>query len=417
MRLTYAISAALALALAAPANADVVCEWMQFADGIVSAGAPPPGSPRKPDHERAETQVALAMFEALDAIDRRYESYLKLPLGDPAASQNVAAATAAYRVLSAHYPGLRETLDDNYAIALEAEPDAKARAAGQAIGEAAARAALASGAIDPSIAQVPYRPRATAGVWAPTSLPVFQPYSTAFTPWILPRVDALRPPPPPALNSAIWARDYDEVRRVGARKSKDRDASGTLMARYRITPDMMPTLRLIADAPGRALVANARLFAMERMVADDASMASADAKLHYNFWRPITAIRNGDSDGNDSTAPDAAWEPLITTPMHPEYPCGHCTYAGGAAELLKAEVGNAPPGGVRVASRSIPASAVQVLPSFDEWVRQVSYSRILGGVHYRFSNEAGEALGRKVAAMGLAKIMRPLSGPERRPAR
>ena len=116
---------------------------------------------------------------------------------------NVAAATAAYRVLSAHYPGQRETLDDNYAIALEAEPDAKARAAGQAIGEAAARAALASGAIDPSIAQVPYRPRATAGVWAPTGLPVYQPYSTAL-PVDLPRVDAVRPPPPPALNSAIW---------------------------------------------------------------------------------------------------------------------------------------------------------------------------------------------------------------------
>lgn len=151
------------------------------------------------------------------------------------------------------------------------------------------------------------------------------------------------------------------------------------------------------------------------MIADDTGMTTAEAKLHYNFWRPITAIRNGDIDGNAATTPDPAWEPLIGTPNHPEYPCAHCSYSAAAAELLKAEVGNSPPGGVRVASRSIPASAVQALPSFDEWVRQVSYSRTLGGVHYRFSNEAGEEMGRKVAEMALAHIMRPL--PKAKPIR
>jgi hypothetical protein len=171
---------------------------------------------------------------------------------------------------------------------------------------------------------------------------------------------------------------------------------------------MMPTMRLIADARGRSLVANARLFALSAMVADDTGMATGDAKLFYNFWRPITAIRNAAIDDNPATAPDPSWEPLIGTPNHPEYPCAHCSYTAAAATLLKAEVGVAPPGGVRVASRSIPTSNVQVLPSFDEWVRQVSLSRTLGGVHYRFSNEAGEAMGRKVAAMALAKVMRPL---------
>jgi hypothetical protein len=100
--------------------------------------------------------------------------------------------------------------------------------------------------------------------------------------------------------------------------------------------------------------------------------------------------------------------PLITTPNHPEYPCGHCGLAAAEAAVLKAEVGASPPGGVRVASRSIPTSNVQVLPSFDEWVRQVSYSRTLGGVHYRFANEAGEEMGRKVGAMAVATVMRPL---------
>jgi hypothetical protein len=150
------------------------------------------------------------------------------------------------------------------------------------------------------------------------------------------------------------------------------------------------------------------MFAMAAMIADDALMATAEAKLHYNFWRPLTAIRNGEADGNPATAPDRGWEPLITTPNHPEYPCGHCSYAAATAEFMTAEVGPKPPAGVRVASRSIANSAIQALPSWDEWVRQVSLSRTLGGVHYRFSNEAGEKIGRDVARMALATIMRPL---------
>ncbi len=412
---------AVAMALTAfgttPVLADTVCEWIEFSQGIATATAPPPTAPRTPDHDRAGTQVALAMFEAINAIDRRYESYLKFPFGDARASQDVAAATAAYQVLLAHYPSQRTALEENYAsaIALAAEGNAAARNAGKAIGEAAAKAALASGGIDPAITQTPYLPRTQPGVWTATALPVFEPFSVAFKPWILPRVDAVRPGPPPALTSERWARDYDEVKRLGGRKSTERSGDESLMARYRITPNIVPTLRLIADVKGRSLVANARLFALFGMVGDDVMMATGEAKLYYNFWRPVTAIRNGEADGNPATAPDPWWEPLITTPNHPEYPCAHCITSAAAAEVMKAEVGNAPPGGVRVASRSIPTSNVQVLPSFDEWVRQVSYSRTLGGVHYRFSNEAGEEIGRKVAAMALDNLMRPL--PKARTAR
>jgi hypothetical protein len=406
----FLLTAATALTAfgATPALADTVCEWMEFSQAIASAAAPPPAAPRTPDHERAGTQVALAMFEALNAIDRRYESYLKFPAGDPRASQDVAAATAAYQVLLAHYPSQKTALEESYTIALAAERNAAARDSAKAIGEAAAKAALDSGGIDPQVTQVPYRPRTQPGVWTSTALPVFEPFSVAFKPWILPRVDAVRPGPPPALTSERWARDYDEVKRLGGRGSTERTADETLMARYRITPNMMPTQRLVADAKGRTLVANARLFALSAMVGDDTYMALGDAKLHYNFWRPVTAIRNGEADGNPATAADPGWIPLINTPNHPEYPCGHCGLAAAEAVILKAEVGNSPPGGVRVASRSIPTSNVQVLPSFDEWVRQVSYSRTLGGVHYRFSNEAAEEMGRKVAALALANIMRSL---------
>ncbi|WP_375429365.1 vanadium-dependent haloperoxidase [uncultured Sphingomonas sp.] len=404
-RLGVVISAALMAAT--PASADTVCEWIDYA-AIVGRAVPlAPDAQRIGDHDRAQTQVALAMFEALNAIDRRYESYLKLAPASPTASRDAAAATAAYRVLLAHYPSQKAGLDDSYNVAMMGIADRAAREAGVLVGAAAAARALEAGGIDTRIVQTPYRPRTSAGVWTATGLPVMYPYMVAFTPWVLPRADAVRPPPPPALTSDRYARDFEEVKRLGARASTERGADGTLMARYRILPNMLPTLRLIADAPGRALVANARLFALMAMADDDAVTAVADAKLHYNFWRPITAIRNAQDDGNPATAVDPAWEPLISTPNHPEYPCGHCIRAAAAATVLKTEVGAAPPGGVRVTTGTAP-SIVQVVPTFDRWVRDVSMSRTYGGVHYRFSNEAGEEMGRKVGGMAVAKLFRPL---------
>jgi hypothetical protein len=407
-KLALAAAAAIGALAATPASADTICEWIDFSQTIVTAATPAAGAPRTPDHDRAGTQVALAMFEAVNAIDRRYESYLGLPARDRNASQDAAAVTAAYRVLLEHFPSQRTTLDDAYALAINGIPDAARRQAGQQIGEEAARAALAAGGIDPAIVQQPYRPMSPPGVWTATQLPVFDPFFVAFRPWILPRVDAVRPGPPPALTSERWARDLDEVRRLGERNSRERTPVQTLMARYRITPNMMPSLRLIADAPGRTAVQNARMFALMSMISDDTFMATAEAKFHYNFWRPITAIRNADNDGNDATERDPTWEPLIATPNHPEYPCAHCSTAGAIAEFLATESGARPPAGVRVSSRSIPNSAVQALPTWDEWVREVSYSRTLGGVHYRFSNEAGEEIGRRVARMALQNVMRPV---------
>ncbi|MEA3010959.1 MAG: hypothetical protein QOJ91_2651 [Sphingomonadales bacterium] len=408
MRKLLIVAAGAAFAAASPASADTVCEWIDYAQAIGTAAAPPPEAPRTGEHDRAQTQVAIAMFEALNAIDRRYESYLGMAAAEPGASQDAAAATAAYQVLISHYPSQKAGLDDSYEVAMMGIADATARDKGKAVGEAAAKLALAAGGFDPARKPVPYRPRTSAGMWTATQLPVFQPYSFTFKPWILPSYDSVRPGPPPALTSARWARDFDEIKRLGGKASTERTAEQSLMARYRITPNMTPSLRLIADAKGRSAVANARMFALVAMVGDDVGIATGEAKLYYNFWRPITAVRNASDDGNDATTEDPAWEPLITTPNHPEYPCAHCSGSAAIAEVLKAEVGAAPPGGVRVNSRSIPNSIVQVLPSWDEWVRQVSLSRTYGGVHYRFSNEAGEEMGRKVAAMALAKVMRPL---------
>jgi hypothetical protein len=384
---------------------------MDFAQLVGAASQPPADAPRTGEHDRAQTQAAIAMFEALNAIDRRYESYLGMAAGDPTASQEAAAATAAHQVLISHFPGQKTALEESYNVTMMGIVDVAARNKGKAIGEAAARLALASGGFVPDMAQTPYRPRTSAGVWTATQLPVFQPYSFTFKPWILKNWEEVRPAAPPSLDSERWAKDFEEIKQVGARNSKTRTAQQSLMARYRITPNMTPSLRLIADAKGRRLVDNARMFALYGMVSDDASVATGAAKLHYNFWRPITAIRNAEDDGNPATAPDPAWEPLIATPNHPEYPCAHCSGTAAVAEVMKAEVGASPPGGVRVASRSIPNSIVQVVPTWDEWVKEVSASRTYGGVHYRFSNEAGEEMGRKVGQLALQRVMRPLPQP------
>ena len=403
MRRALQTAALAVLLFVKPAAADTVCDWWEFANRIS-----PPYAGGTAEQLRATTRVSLAMFEALNAIDRRYESYLRLPAGDPDASQDAAAATAAYHVLLHHFPDKKAVLDESYAVAMAAVPDERRREAGRLVGEQAAKAASAAGGIDPAVRQLPYRPRAMPGVWTATALPQLEPYWVAFRPWAIPSAEALRPPPPPALGSARWARDYEEVRRLGGRTSTERTPHQTLMAKYRQAFDLTPSLRLAADSPGRTPVQNARMFALYQMALDDAAAAMVVAKMHYDFWRPITAIRNGADDGNDATVPDPAWVPLLPTPNFQEYPCGHCAAAAANAEVMKAETGPRPASGVRVSSSAVPTAAVQVLPSWDEWVRQVSDSRMYGGVHYRFSNEAGEEIGRRAARMVLEKVMRPL---------
>lgn len=406
-RICQLMAAAAALGATAPASADTVCEWMDLAGRLGAAAQAAPAG-QAPEQVRATTRAALAMFEALNAIDPRYRSYLGFAAGDRAASQDAAAATAAYKVLVQHYPAQKTALDDAYTLAMAGIRDERAREAGKAIGEKAAAAAAARGGVDPSIPQEPYRPRTAPGEWVATALPSLEPHWAAFRPWAIPSAEALRPPPPVALTSERWARDYDEVRRLGARASTERTPYQTLVARYRQAFDTMPSMRQVADAPGRTPVQNARMFAVYQMALDDSAHAMVVAKLHYNFWRPITAIRNGAHDGNDATQPDPGWLPLLPTPNFSEYPCGHCTVAAAIAEVMTAETGNRPVNGVRVMSLAIPTSVVQVLPSWDEWAQEVSDSRIYGGVHYRFSNEAGEQIGRRAARIVLATVMQPL---------
>ena len=314
------VAALAALMLAAPVVAEPVTQWSDFADAVAKAGS---GAESGYDAATAHdsTRVALAMFEAADAVDRRYASWLGLPVAPAGASGEVAVATAAHDALLAQYPGQKAMIEQAYLLALDKVPDGAPKSAGIAAGKAAAAAALTAGGIDKSITPaMPFWPAATPGVWQATSGNAIVPAMLTLKPWFMTSTTQLRPAPPVALNSARWVADVEEVRRMGSKTSTERSALDTVRAKFWAPYDPTPAIRAIAAQPGRSLVRNARLFAMIAMVGDDLGIVSADGKSHYAFWRPISAIRSG--GGNPAIKADPAWEPLLKTPMHPEYPCG-----------------------------------------------------------------------------------------------
>ena len=190
-----------------------------------------------------------------------------------------------------------------------------------------------------------YRPVTRPGMYVPTVVPIGGDAVPVTLCWVLDRVDQFRPGPPPEPSSAVWARDYNEIKAMGARTEQAHagaDRHRTLLDDHR--PRRLFPARALGDEPaGREVTRNARFLAVFAQVGVDADIdAVFDAKYHYQFWRPFTAIRNGDQDGNDATERDASWLPFIETPMHPEYPCAHCTAAGGYSAVLLAEIGSGP---------------------------------------------------------------------------
>jgi hypothetical protein len=244
-------------------------------------------------------------------------------------------------------------------------------------------------------------------VYVPTVMPVGLDVPRQ-KPWLIERADRFRPPPPADLQSAAWAGDYDEVRSLGGRASRRTDAQ-TEAARFWIAVwphSWNPIVKQLAGRPGRSALDNARLFALTSMVAADALIAVFDAKYAYNFWRPITAIRNGDRDGNDATAQDIAWAPLIDTPLHPEYPCAHCIVAGAVAAVLEAEFGSDRIGTVTMTSPSLPG-VTRSWERIGDIVEEISNARVWGGIHYRSSTRVGESMGRAIGEFALGRALRP----------
>ena len=165
-------------------------------------------------------------------------------------------------------------------------------------------------------------------------------------------------------------------------------------------------VRSVAEAPGRDIVRNARLFATVSQAMDDAMISVFDAKYHYNFWRPATAIRNGDLDGHPGTPREAGWVPFIETPMHPEYPCAHCILAGSVAAVIEAEAGG---GATPTLATTSPSArgAVRRWESPQAFAKEVANARIYDGVHFRNSTEVGLAMGRRIGELAATRLLRP----------
>jgi hypothetical protein len=304
-------------------------------------------------------------------------------------------------------PSQQAAIDSAVRSALSAVPDGPAKKEGIAVGERAAAAILSLRADDGADLPESYRPQTTPGVYVPTTIPAASQWPLR-KPWIMTSADQFRPGPPPDLKSELWARDYNEIKALGAKNSSRRTAEQTEIARFWETtaPTIyFPVVRSVANAPEREITQNARLLAVTAQAMDDALIAIFDAKYHYNFWRPITALRNGDIDGNDATERDASWAPLIDTPMHPEYPCAHCIHAATVGAILQGEIGAGP---VPKLSTSSPTAsgAVRSWTRIDDFVREVANARIYDGVHYRNSTEVGIDMGQKIGALAAAKYLR-----------
>jgi hypothetical protein len=390
------------LALAPHASgADVVTDWNLKAGEIVAAHQPgPPGS-------ATLALVQTAVFDAVNAITRQYPKAVS-PTLKPAPGASVDAAVAAVNrtVLLKLAPSQQAAIEAAYQAALAAIPDGKARTDGIAVGEQAV-AELVARRAHKAADMAYYRPVTRPGMYVPTVVPVGGDAVPVTLCWVLDRVDQFRPGPPPELTSAVWARDYNEIKTMGVRTGSRRTPEQTDIARFWTTTGpavYFPLARSVSGQPGREVTRNARFLAVFAQVGVDAIDAVFDAKYHYQFWRPFTAIRNGDQDGNDATERDPTWLPFIETPMHPEYPCAHCTAAGAYGAVLLAEIGSGPAPRLSSTSPTLPGMT-RSWNSVAEFIQEVSNARIYDGVHYRNSTEVGTALGRKVGELAVAKLM------------
>jgi len=381
-------------------RADAVLDWnAHAARAIVTVGGQVP-----PRALIRLAMVHLAIYDAVNAIEGApFESYASVPNIVRPASAEAAAATAAYDVLVALFPAQVVDLDAKYAASLAALPDDIAKVNGIAVGQQAASAILIARAQDGRDATVPYVPGSGPGVWTPTP-PAFLAAQAPETPFVQPftlnSASQFRPEAPFSLASEDWARDYNEVKALGSAVGSSRTAEQTDIARF--WSDNPPlqwnrAWRALSVAKGLGLADNARYFAMLTSASADALIACWDAKYSYNFWRPVTAIRAGDSDGNPETEPDPVWIGLLVTPNHPEYPAAHGCFSGASTETLKYFFGTDEIAFRMDSNVAGLVDPVRTYSRFSDALTEVLDARIYGGMHYRNSTRIGANIGKQVS--------------------
>ena len=390
---------ALAL-LTIPARSDVIMDWNAKADAIAIekqiANAP---------NARGQAMLHVAMFEAVNAIDRRYAPYRLNLVADHGTSREAAAATAAHDVLLALYPDQKSDLGVMLAASLAGIADAEAKSKGVELGRKAAAGIIALRADDGTNAPESYRPSTAPGVYVPTALPI-ESTSARMTPWAMSSGSQFRPAAPPALTSEVWTRDLNEIREIGSSTSTRRTAEQTTIGRFWFFTGPRtynPIVKQVALAKKMDLEDCARLYALSSIAGADAFTAVFDAKYTYNLWRPVTAIRNADQTSNPATPRETAWLPLGTTPMHPEYPCAHCITATAVSTVLQNLAGSEV-GEITLVSPTAPG-ITRKWTRLQDYSDEVANARIYAGFHYRFSTEVGKDMGRKIGELTVRTLL------------
>jgi hypothetical protein len=384
-----------------------VTDWNAIMEETARAASPNPAAAA-----RAAVIMQVAVFEAVNSIVGDYEPYRRKIDAPPGASPEAAAVLAAHSVLTKLYADKAPQLDIERDKSLATIADGAAKTLGIAIGMAAAEAIIALRAGDGFEIDVPYAPGSKPGQWQPTPpdfTPAFMPGLGEVATFAIGNARQFRADPPPPLHSKRYARDYDEVKRVGEAQSTERSAHRARLAHFYDATDAdgiyYPAARQISAARGRTLSQNARLFALLAMAIWDGAVACFETKYHFDLWRPTTAIRAAQTDGNDRTEPDPNWQPLVFTPPFPAYPSGHATFGRAARVILEHEFGL---GGhsITLTNAKVPEIVLRY-NSFKRITDDIDEGRIYGGAHFRFDQEAGALLGKRVGEHILRHMLRP----------
>ena len=405
------------------ATSDQVLEWIAIMNNTVIAGGTNPlGTTRN------VALVSASVFDAVNGIDPRFQPLHVKPAAKDNASRRAAAVQAAYAMLVKLYPAQAASLtaQRNASItALSSKESLTSIQEGVAWGQFVADSIWAWRLTDGFTPPPPpfegvlgiVGAQAAIGVWRPTPLANGQPglsgagpQFATMTPWVLTRPSLFRPPAPPALTSSQYATDYNEVKTMGVYTGSQRTNDQSELALFWAGNTPLYWNRIasqIAAQHSRSLLENAHLFALLNVSMADAGIACWDAKYRYVYWRPITAIRSGDFDGNPATDLDAAFVPWLDffpagTPAHPEYPSGHSTVSGAAASILADAFGDdtsfTVTSDVRPGTRSF--------PSFSAATSEIADARVFGGIHWRNSCVRGNAVGQAVAEYILRHALR-----------
>jgi hypothetical protein len=351
---------------------------------------------------------AIAVYDALMAVEGGYRPFavdVRAPRG---ASAEAAVVAAAHRILAHHLPAQRTAiLDPAYAASLATIKDGRAKSRGVATGEKVAGLLIARRAHDGFRAPVTYTPPdpPIPGIWLPTApTPPIGTYLGLMRPFSLHSASQFRPDGPPALSSRRWARDYDEVKEIGSSTSATRTPAQTLGARFWAEPPVQQAhaaYRKLAQDRALDIVGAARLMAMVSVTYADALIACFDAKYHYVLWRPITAVRAGDTDGNRATEGDPAWIPLLpATPNHPEYPSAHSCVVPATGRAIARFLGTRR---IDFTVPSITGLGDRRYATVRRLQHEVGNARIWGGIHYRSAVEDGIEVGRRTVRQVLSR--------------